>query len=151
MSQIKRTPIPGRKQLKPHSLQGDYAVGQYSMSPIHGYNHVDQGRKHLFLQDGRAYLRSVGEHLRSLGFTEQWVQIWPEWQERKDSHPVIYLRCLPFVAYWVAYEASNGAVPQGLAVVQACSEYRCVNPKHLTVGTAAPSGSDSEPEHGTRS
>jgi hypothetical protein len=77
--------------------------------------------------------------------------IWPEWQERKDSHPVIYLRGLPFVAYWVAYEARNGAVPQGLDVEQACGEYRCVNPKHLTLAPAARSGSDSEPDRGTRS
>lgn len=75
MSQIKPSPIPERKQLKPHYLKGDYAAGQYSMSPIHGYNRVDQGRKDQFLQDGRTFLHSVGEHLRTMGFTEQWVQV----------------------------------------------------------------------------
>lgn len=75
MSPIKRSPIPERKQLKALFLKEDYAAGQYSMSPIHGYNRVDQGRKDQFLQDGRAFLRSVGEHLRTLGFSEQEVQI----------------------------------------------------------------------------
>ena len=74
MSQIKRSPIPERKHVQPLFLQGDYAAGQYSMSPIHGYNSVDQARKDRFLHDGRAFLRSVGEHLRAMGFTEQ--EVW---------------------------------------------------------------------------
>lgn len=56
--------------------------------------------------------------------------IWSAWQERKDTHPVVYVGGVPFVAYWVAFEAKMGPVPRGMDV-EPCDEYRCLNPGHL--------------------
>lgn len=104
--------------------------------------------------EGAILLPDAPPHARTRESVRAWMAahlpetdrciIWSEWQERKDSHPVVYLSGLPFVAYWVAYEAKMGPVPQDMDIELVCGEYRCVNPKHLTLAPPARSGSDSE-------
>lgn len=91
--------------------------------------------------EGAILLPDVPPHPRTRESVRAWMAahlpetehcvIWPEWQERKDSPPVVYLGGLPFVAYWVAYEAKIGPVPQDIGLESVCGEYRCVNPRHV--------------------
>lgn len=74
---------------------------------------------------------SLGDWVRSCLPRTASCLIWPTWRERKDTHPVVYLRGIPVVAYWFVFEAVGGQVPPGRHLELTCGEYRCVNPVHL--------------------
>jgi hypothetical protein len=57
--------------------------------------------------------------------------IWGNWQQEWDRSPIIYVRLLPFVAFWLIYEACVGQVPDGMDLELSCGDYRCVNPRHV--------------------
>lgn len=104
--------------------------------------------------DGAVPLSAAPPHPRTCESVQRWMReslpatdrcnIWAEWQERKDDHPVVCLRGLPFVVYWAAYEAWHGPVPPDMDAELACGEYRCVNPKHVVLALSSRSRSDSE-------
>lgn len=92
------------------------------------------------LPEGAILLPAAPRHFPSRESLLEWMTvhlpetdrclIWSAWQERKDTHPVVYVGGVPFVAYWVAFEAKMGPVPRGMDV-EPCDEYRCLNPGHL--------------------
>lgn len=53
----------------------------------------------------------------------------------------------PLQVHRVAYELTNGEIPIGKMVLHTCDNPRCVNPDHLTVGTAADNTHDMMRKH----
>jgi hypothetical protein len=63
--------------------------------------------------------------------------IWGNWREDGQRHPVVYVRLLPFVAYWLCYEAIFGQIQEGMDL-EPCADFRCVNPRHLRLAPQKP-------------
>lgn len=60
----------------------------------------------------------------------------------RSGHGMIYEGGTMRGAHCVAWEATNGSVPDGLVVRHTCDVPACVNPAHLVLGTVADNNRD---------
>ena len=75
-------------------------------------------------------------------------QCW-EWTGRIETTGYAYIswQGRPRRAHRLAYELTNGRIPDGLVVMHRCDNKRCCNPAHLQLGTQADNIADKVSKH----